>query len=155
MAYREFVLSRSGLRETMVAVWGLVCQLTQAGEILLIVTEMSKSRAQERKYHAMIKEIAAQVKLNGKSYSAEVWKELLTEQFGIDRGRMGEPLTHPGGMLRSLDGERMVVTRPRTSKFRVKEASDFIEYLYATGCEYGVRWSATAEEIAAAARSGQ
>ena len=54
---------------------------------------------------------------------------------------MGEPLTHPGKTVISLDGQRKVTVRPSTKKFRKKEASDFIEFLYATGIEYGARFT--------------
>ena len=54
---------------------------------------------------------------------------------------MGEPLTHPGKTVNSLDGERRVTVRASTEQFRVKEASDFIEFLYSTGIEYGAKFT--------------
>ena len=60
--HREYILNVQNLRETMLAVWNLTVELVQQGEILLIVTEISKSRAQEKKYHTLIGEIAKQVK---------------------------------------------------------------------------------------------
>ena len=65
----------------------------------------------------------------------------LVDEFRRVREEMGEPLTHPGKTVISLDGQRKVTVRPSTKKFRKKEASDFIEFLYATGIEYGARFT--------------
>ena len=165
MIYREYTLNISNIRETMTLVWRLTVELVKAGEILLIVTEISKSRAQERKYHVMLSEIAAQVKfqrqdkpggpLVSKTYSVDVWKAMLVDAFEQERIANGEPLTHGSELVPSIDGQRLVSLRASTTRFKKREASEFIEFLYATGVEYGVKWSATAEEIAAAERNGQ
>lgn len=162
MIYREYALNISNIREMMVLVWNLVCNLVKNSEILLIVTEISKSRAQEQKYHAMIKEISHQVSfqrqekpggpMTSKTYSVDVWKAMLVDAFEQERLFNGEPLTHGSQLIPSIDGQRMVSLRASTTQFRKREASDFIEYLYSTGIEYGVKWSATAEDIAEANR---
>jgi len=157
--YREHELNKSNLRAVMVAVWGLVVEAVQGGDVLLIVTEISKSRAQERKYHVMLKEIAAQVVFTrpgiGQAqqvrYKPDAWKALLVDAFEQEKAAMGEPLAKPGRSIPSIDGSRLVSIRASTKDFRKKEASDFIEFLYARGIEYDVRWSATAEQIAAEA----
>jgi len=154
--YREHELNRSNLRAVMVAVWDLVVEAVQGGDVLLIVTEISKSRAQERKYHVMLKEIADQVVFTRSGigqaqqvrYKPDVWKALLVDAFEQEKTAMGEPLAKPGRLIPSIDGSRLVSIRASTTDFRKKEASDFIEFLYARGVEHGVRWSATAEQIA-------
>jgi len=162
--HREYILNVQNLRETMLAVWNLTVELVQQGEILLIVTEISKSRAQEKKYHTLIGEIAKQVKFQRegivgqpaveKTYDLDTWKALLIDEFERTKQEMGEPLSKPGRMVPSLSGGHMVSIRPTTTKFKKREASEFIEFLYAKGVEYGVKWSATAEQIAEAERLG-
>lgn len=122
------------------------------GSVVVTLRMESKSRDVEKKYHAMIADIAKQVTFFGKKrYSSEVWKSLLAEQFANDRAAMGEPLRHPAQTITSLDGRRIITVRPSTAKFGKKEASDFVEFLYAEGVEMGIVWS-DPEIISMAAR---
>lgn len=112
------------------------------GAVTVTFRHESKSREVERKYHAMISDIAKQVSFFGKKYySAEVWKALLIEQFAQDRAAMGEPLSQPAQTITSLDGQRLITVRPSSTQFSKKEASDFVEFLYSQGAEMGVAWS--------------
>ena len=90
----------------------------------------------------MIGDIADQVIFPGnKRYRRDIWKALLVEQFAFDKAEMGEPLVHSGETIVSLDGKRIITVRPSTRQFKVSEAAEFIEYLYAKGSEYAVKWS--------------
>jgi len=111
------------------------------GPLEIRIVRESKSREQEEKYHAMIGDIAKTVKVYGKCYGADIWKAQLVDEFRKQREEMGEPLSHPGKTVISLDGERKITVRPSTRKFRKKESSDFIEFLYATGIEYGAKFT--------------
>jgi len=112
------------------------------GDVSVTVKPQTKSRDVEKKYHAMIADIAKQVTFYGKTkYSAEVWKALLVEQFAQDRADMGEPLCHQARKITSMDGHRVITVRPSTTQFSKKEASDFVEFLYAHGADTGVTWS--------------
>jgi hypothetical protein len=45
-------------------------------------------------------------------------------------------------MVPSLDGQKFVfVPTKSSSRLTIGEASEFIEFLYATGAEHGVSWS--------------
>jgi hypothetical protein len=68
---------------------------------------------------------------------------------------MGEPLSHPGQLITSMDGQRTITVRPSTTKFRKAEASEFIEFLYQQGSEMGVNWSEPALAIYAEYREAQ
>lgn len=136
-----YIAAGSDPRNVMVTVWNLVCSAIAGGALIVTVMRESKSRAQEKKFHAMIGDIANQVRVFGKQYSAEIWKALLVDSFEQDKRESGEPLTHPGRLVPSMDGGRLVSIRPSTTKFRKTEAVEFIEFLYCQGNEMGVAWS--------------
>lgn len=135
----------------MTVLKNVIIEGLQSGDLAVLVRRPSKSREQEKKYHAMIHEIAGQVRTYGKRWGDDVWKALLVDQFAQDRANIGEPLRKPGSVVPAMDGSgRMVTVRASTAEFNKQEGSDFIEFLYATGIELGVQWSASAEQIAAA-----
>ena len=132
----------------MTAVWRVVCEMVRGGDLVLILTDTHKSRAQERMYHVLIRDIAQQVTFFGKRrYSADAWKALLIDAFEKERAEMGQPLRSPGQMVPSLDGRNMVSLRPSSKGFSKEEASDFIEFLYSQGAEMGVKWSAASWQV--------
>lgn len=146
--HQEYTLNAQNYRDAMTAVWRAVCEIVRGGELVLILTDAHKSRAQERKYHALIGDIASQVSFFGKRrYSAEAWKAMLIDAFEKERAGMGQPLRCPGELVPSLDGRNMVSIRPSSTKFSREEGSDFIEFLYAQGQEMGVKWSAASWQI--------
>lgn len=129
-------------RSVMLRVWQMVTELIKGGPVVVTLTRESKSREAEKKYHAMIRDIAEQVTFFGtKKYAPEIWKALLVDQFEQEKLAMGEPLTHPGQLITSMDGRRTITVRPSTTQFRKHEAAEFIEFLYAQGCEMKVNWS--------------
>ena len=164
---REFVLSPEDIRNGMVGVWNFVKGIANGGDFLVVVTSLSKSREQEKKYHALIGEFAKQVAFDvtppssskvrrlpqKKQYPPAVWKTLLVDAFEQEKLLMGEPLRKPGRMVMSLDGQRMVSMRPSTRDFTKAEAGEFIEFLYARGIEYGVQWPAEHWQIVEAAKA--
>lgn len=148
------------LRGQMERAYYHVRDLIRSGKrIEVVIREWSKSRDQEKKYHAMLRDFSRQIKFeysvdedNGKvvrlrgrnkkkTYSTEVWKALLVDKFAQEKKAMGEPLRHPGQTIISLDGMREITVRPSTKQFLMSEAGDFIEFLYAEGTEMGIRWS--------------
>lgn len=140
-------------------VWKLVTKALTGGKVIVEIKRWSRSREQEKKFHAMIQDIARQVSFEyrvdpeegvvtrmigpnrRKRYSLNVWKALLVEQFAREKAEMGEPLRHQGETITSLDGKREITVRPSTTQFLVSEAGEFIEYLYMKGTEYKIRWS--------------
>ena len=106
-----------------------------------------KSREQEEKYHAMIGDIARQMKYQGETLDSESWKRLLVEAFvhvmreTAQAENKPDPFGGQASLLMSLDGQRIVQLGVQTRKFRKGVASEFIEYLYAYGTENGVRFT--------------
>ena len=54
---------------------------------------------------------------------------------------MGEPLKRGNSFTPSLCGTYMVPHRPSTKEFDKEISSQFIEYLFAKGSEYGVEFT--------------
>lgn len=130
------------MRNLMLRVWELVKHGIKAGPVVITLSRESKNRLQEKKYHALINDIARQITFYGnKRYAPEVWKAKLVEQFDYEMKQMGTPLRKPGRVIPSLDGMRTITVRPSTTGFLKHEAAAFIEYLYAQGVEMGVEWS--------------
>ena len=107
------------------------------------ISEPTKKREQEEKYHAMIGDIAKQCEFMGGKLDADDWKRLLVDMFAKVMRDLGTPLHHDGRVIPSLDYERVVQLGIQTRDFWVREAADFIEYIHAFGAEKGVRFSAT------------
>jgi len=103
--------------------------------------EPAKKREQEEKYHAMVGDIAKQCTFLGKKLALDDWKRLLVDAFAKVMRDAGTPLHHDGRVVPSLDFERVVQLGIQTREFRVKEAAEFIEYLFAYGADSGVVWS--------------
>lgn len=99
------------------------------------VTKVTKSREQEKKYHSMIGEIAQQAQHLGAKWNADDWKRMLVDQFSREKNLA------PSRFVPALDGSGIVQLGLQTRKFKVDEASDFIEWLYAWGAENGIAFS--------------
>lgn len=105
------------------------------------IMEPTKRRIQEEKYHAMIGDIAKQIEHIGRKWDADDMKRILVDEFAEEMRNAGTPLHHDSRVVPSLDGRRIVQLGIQTREFYVKEASQFIEFLYAFGSDRGVRWS--------------
>lgn len=111
----------------------------------------SKTRDQEERYHAMVGDIAKQCEHIGRRWDSESWKRLLIDEFADEMRAAGTPLRDDcaGSVVPSLDGRRIVQLGIQSRRFLKKEASAFIEFLFAFGAAHAVRWSNENEEIAA------
>lgn len=142
-----FITEQNHLRQRMQVAWDTVCEMVKGGELVVTIQRLSKTRKQEKHYHALIRDIAHQVRFPKGKYSTEVWKALLVDLFEKEMKRLGTPLSHPGKLVPSLDGENLVSIRASTKEFRKHEAADFIEFLHCQGIEMGVRFGSSALKI--------
>ena len=108
---------------------------------IVTIDEPSKTREQEARYHAMFLDISKQCEFMNAKWTAEDWKRLLVDAFSRVMVSQGTPLSQGGRIVPALDGNGFVQLGIQTRKFRKKEASEFIEYLFAFGAEQGVKWS--------------
>jgi len=94
------------------------------------VSEPSKTRDQEEKYHAAIGEIArANPEYMGMRLDAEDWKRLLVDMYVKYRRELGKPLRQDGRIVPALDRQGFVQLGVQTRRFLKEEASGFIEFL--------------------------
>lgn len=105
---------------------------------MAVFSEPVKKRAQECLYHALIDEIAAQVEHIGRKWDAESMKRLLLDEFADEMRAAGTPLNGDGSVVPSLDGRRIVQLGIQSRNLSVKEAAQFIEFLYAFGARRDV-----------------
>ena len=108
---------------------------------MVVISEPVKKRIQEEKYHAMIGDIAKQSLFMGQKCDVDDWKRLLVDAFAKVMRDAKTPLHHDGRVVPSLDFERVVQLGIQTKDFYVKEAAEFIEYLYSYGAEKGIVWT--------------
>jgi hypothetical protein len=115
---------------TMLAVWNTIKESIYGGKkVVLEVTEEKRSDPQNKKYHAIIGQIAKQAEHAGARWDVEDWKRFLLDQFATDRGMEG------GSVIQSLDGHRVVQLGIQSRKFTKAEGAEFIEWL--------LMWAAT------------
>lgn len=111
----------------------------------IVSQEAKKSREAERRYHAMLNDIAKQCRHLNDSLDLETWKRLAVDQFRrdtLDDPEIGEYWKGKGlRIVPSLDGSCVVVLGEQTRKFPKRVACAFTEWLFAFGAERGVSWS--------------
>ena len=100
-----------------------------------------KRRIQEEKYHAMIDDIAKQSDYAGKRWDADDMKRLLVDEFADEMRNADTPLHHDGRLVPSENGRRVIQLGIQTRDFFVREAADFITFLYAYGIDRDVQWT--------------
>ncbi|PZX29455.1 NinB protein [Cupriavidus phytorum] len=111
---------------------------------IVTVSEPTKSRDQEAKYHAMFADVARCCTFMGEKRDAETWKRLLVDAFARVKAAEGDPIKGQGQIIPSLDGSGFVQLGIQTRRFSKKHASEFIEYLYAWGADRDVNWTGEA-----------
>ena len=111
----------------------------------VVFSEPSRKIAQNDKFHAMIGDIAKQTKYIGRTWDAGDMKRILIDEFADEMRTHGTPLGHDSRIIPSENGRRIIQLEIRSSEFRVKEASDFIEFLFFWGAQRGVVWTETME----------
>ena len=113
---------------------------------VLEIKDLTKTRDQENKYHAQIRDIAEQTTLYGKVLNEESWKRLLVDAFKHDTKddpeladewkKFGELQLFP-----ALNHAGFVAVGEQTRAFSSKLAAAFIEWLYVYGAEHDVDMS--------------
>ena len=128
MKYKLYEVNQA--HSAMLVVWPKIKEIIQSGKkVILEVTEESRSNPQNKKFHAIIGQIASQAEHAGSKWTVEDWKRFLIDQWCVDRELSG------GEVVRSLDGQRVVQLGKQSRKFSKAEGADFIEWL--------LMWSAT------------
>ena len=142
MADLKFTVTLNNVKTEMTKVWEMANKGLRSGEAVIVTLGRDKgSRLQEKCYHAQMGDFAKQVEPLGKKHSVQAWKELLVFDFARERLAMDLPLKEGNAWIPSLCGTAMIPSRPPTSGFNKDVRSEFIEYLFAKGSEYGVEFT--------------
>lgn len=141
MESKRFVLVHDNARQNAAK----ACMDAPDGYIVTFA-EPKKSRSQEKKYHSMIGDIAAQVEHCGRKWCNDHMKRFMVDFFKketIDDPELKELWKSMDDiqMAPSFDGVGYVVLGSQTKKFPKRLAAAFIEWLYAFGNEYNVIWT--------------
>ena len=121
--------------QQMLAMWNLAKASLIAGHrMVLSLMPESKTREQEKKYHAMIGEVSKQAQHLGAKWEFEDWKRLLIDKFARETGR-----SH-GKIIPNLDQNGVVEVGVLSRNFSKPDGSEFIEWLNAWGAENGIEW---------------
>lgn len=116
--------------------WGKIKTALESGKQLeIIVKPVSKSREQEKKYHAMINEIATQASHMGAKWSSDDWKRLLVDKFIRDTGNVNAPI------VPNLDQSGIVQLGFQTRNFTKEQGAEFIEFLHQWSADHGIELS--------------
>jgi len=138
----KFKVTNDNVKVEMTKVWEMANKGLKSGEAVVVTLgRESASALQSKCYHAMIGDIAAQVIRELNSYTTDIWKALLVSQFATERHQQGNPLRKGNKWVPSLCNTHMVCIRPSVKEFNKSDASDFIEFLFSKGSEFGVEFS--------------
>jgi len=95
------------------SLWPKMKAAIESGKTLILSVEAeNRSDEQNKKYHAIIAEIAKQAQHMGARWEAESWKRFLIDQFATETGLQG------GKVVPSLDGARVVQLGLQSRKLR-------------------------------------
>ena len=116
----------------MRSLWPKIKDALNAGrQLTLEINPASKSRPQEKKYHAIIAEIAKQAQHMGAKWDAETWKRLLVDKYCRETGLNSQ-------IMANLDNDGLVQLGFQTRKFTKEQASEFVEFLLAWCADNGI-----------------
>jgi len=89
----------------------------------------------------MLGDLSKQVQYAGRQWDTEDTKRILIDEFAAEMRMAGSPLHNDSRIIPSQDGLRIIQLNIRSSDFYVKEAAQFIEFLYAWGADREVVWT--------------
>jgi len=117
-------------------VWPAVKSHLMAGtQLVLEVRGMTRTDAQNRMMHSILKDLSDQVEWFGKRLTPDGWKNMLTGHLaGVE-------------LVPNLEGNGFVsLTKGKpTSAMTRREISDLFELAWSFGTEKGVQWSPTSQ----------
>lgn len=100
----------------------------------IVIKDQDRSGEQNKKLHACLSDIAAQVEHAGKKWDVLIWKRLLTAAWLRESGEQPQ-------LIPAVDGNGFDVVYERTSRLSVKQCASLLLWIEAFGAEHGVRWS--------------
>jgi len=149
-AVRKNIIAFTQIDPCLKWIDGNVTRLLHDGKrpYIEIGLEDLRSPEQSSKVHAMISDIVKQAVFKSPAltvkmsdYEYDEGKALLVRWFEREMESLGEPLRHGSKVvIDPFTGEQITI-RASTTKFLKKETISFVDWLYATGNDGGVKWS--------------
>jgi len=103
----------------------------EAGKPIIIkLAYESRTQAQNRLMWPLLDCFAKQHEYSGRMWNDKAWKMILLSGY----------LNDPSGIIIGLHGE-VINTNLHSSDLSKAKFSEFIESIYAQGCEWGIEWS--------------
>ena len=103
-------------------------------EFKIVKATDRRNAEHNKKIHAMLSDISAQITHYGQTYSVDVWKRLCVAAWLRERHEQAL-------MVPAIDGNGIEVIFEKTSKLSRKKMAELIEWVYAFGTNAGVNWS--------------
>jgi hypothetical protein len=102
--------------------------------IKVVISEPDRTDEQNKKLHAMLKDLAEQVTHAGAKWDVSIWKRLCVAAWLREEGRNPQ-------MIPAIDGMGIDVLYEQTSKLSMKRCASLITWIEAYGAECGVKWT--------------
>lgn len=102
--------------------------------IKVAISEPDRTDEQNKKLHAMLKDLAEQVTHAGTKWEVSIWKRLCVAAWLREEGRNPQ-------MIPAIDGMGIDVLYEQTSKLSMKRCASLITWIEAYGAECGVKWT--------------
>lgn len=110
--------------------WGLDAY----GSVQVVISQVKRTKDQNKKMWALLRDISDQVEWYGKTYTPNQWKHILSGSFENYE------------FVPNTEGTGLVAVGKDTSDLSKKRFSEFVEFMYGFGGHVGVVWSEEAEQ---------
>ncbi len=131
-AKQRFFLRNARIQQNAIGVIHSLA-LDDKNPVVVEIKPLTRTLAQNAKFHAMLGDIAKQCKFQGKKRDIETWKMIMVSAHKIATGGQAE-------MAIGLEGE-VINLRASTSQMGVKRLASLIEYVTAWGEANGVKFN--------------
>lgn len=150
--YEATITARN--REQLARAAAETIRAAPAGHLLTIEAPVL-SRLQQKKFHAMIGDIAAHCVFAGRRWRPDSWKRILVAAYvdveRDDAEARGDPNPFPDRtmLLVGIDGGSVVHLGEQTRYFSRAQTAGLIESFYSYGCTNNVPWSKASKNFIA------
>ena len=114
--------------------WLKYKQLNTPLELLIRPKRQTRSMLQNSLLHAVLTDIAKQVKWHGQSFDVVTWKRLCMASWLREKNEQPQ-------LIPALDGKGFDIIFERTSQLNTKDCADFCTWCIAFGDEHNVKFN--------------